>query len=59
AEYCPELMEVDNPIRQICDNYNPLEEELHEEICAVMEALSKEYRMKQHEEHKQGGMDIC
>lgn len=45
-EQCREFMEVENPLETIYRNYHPSLEEYHEELCGVIEDLTKEYRVQ-------------
>ena len=49
-EHCPEFLEVENPLETIYRRYYPSLEEYHEELCGVIEDLTKEYRVQKQQE---------
>lgn len=49
-KHCPEFMEVENPLETIYRNYLPSLEKYHEELCGVIEDLTKEYRVQKQQE---------
>lgn len=49
-EHYAEFLEVENPLETIYRRYNPSLEEYHEELCGVVEDLTKEYRVQKQRE---------